>query len=518
MINLLPQPADLGLSSKFRQWRSGQTRAIMDMIDYQGRFFTQIQPTGSGKSLCYVTTAMMKGGRTLVLTSLKGLQEQLVNDFGDAPGITKIMGKSSYTCPNTRQSCEWAPCSFGTFCTKKNEGGCPYYDAIRSATDADIVVTNYAFWHANKADRLGEFDLLVCDEAHNAVNHLVDSLSLKVTRKSLATSGIAWPDRGDDLWDWTRVAYTKLDAVIKAKVQQYKSSVKGITGETFKKLHTLKQRLRVLTKQAPELWITEYFSDYITYDPLWPPEFAEDLLFRGIPTVLLTSATMGSSTLSMLGVPNVDSKVIEYPSYFPVERRPIYYIPTTKVDYRINNLGYGLWCDRIDQIISRRLDRKGIIHTVSYDRRNRITNVSDYSRYFHTHQSRDILRLLEKFKSANSPAILCSPSVVTGWDFPYDQCEYQIIGKVPFPDARRAVDKARREKDPDYSCCMAMQNLVQTCGRGMRYPDDQCENMIIDDHFQWFVRKYAKFAPKWWLDAVVTVRTIPEPPGRLGRR
>jgi len=105
--------------------------------------------------------------------------------------------------------------------------------------------------------------------------------------------------------------------------------------------------------------------------------------------------------------------------------------------------------------------------------------------------------------------------VVTGWDFPYQQCEYQIIGKIPFPDARRKVDKARREKDPDYSCCMAMQNLVQTCGRGMRYPDDQCENMIIDDHFVWFVRKYAKYAPQWWLNAVQTVKTIPEPPERL---
>jgi hypothetical protein len=49
----------------------------------------------------------------------------------------------------------------------------------------------------------------------------------------------------------------------------------------------------------------------------------------------------------------------------------------------------------------------------------------------------------------------------------------------------------------------------------MRYPDDQCENMIIDDHFVWFVRKYEKFAPRWWLDAVKTVRTIPEPPERL---
>lgn len=515
MIHTLPKPTDLGLPPKFTSWRSGQVRAILDTIDYQQRFFTQIQPTGSGKSLCYVTTAILKGCRTLILTSLKGLQEQLVADFGSSPGIAKVMGKSSYTCPKTETSCEWAPCNFGTYCRNKKEGGCPYYDAIRIATRSQIVVTNYAFWHANAADRLGEFDLLVCDEAHNAVNHLVDSLSLRVTRKSLTNTGIQWPAPGDNLWDWVRNAHNRLDDLIKCKIAEYNGKVRGITSETFKKYHALKTRLKTLTAQMPDQWVTEYFSDYITYDPLWPPEFSEKLLFRDIPMILLTSATMGASTLRMLGVPIVGSKTIEYPSYFPVQRRPVYYIPTTRVDFRITNLGYSLWCNRIDQIIGPRLDRKGIIHTVSYDRKNRITNVSEYSQYFYTHKTRDMLASLRRFRSANPPAILCSPSVVTGWDFPYQQCEYQIIGKIPFPDARRKVDKARREKDPDYSCCMAMQNLVQTCGRGMRYPDDQCENMIIDDHFVWFVRKYAKYAPQWWLNAVQTVKTIPEPPERL---
>lgn len=518
MQQLLPQPTDLGLPSKFKSWRHGQVKAIMDMIDCNNRFFTQIQPTGSGKSLCYVTAAMLKGSRTLILTSLKGLQEQLIDDFGVSPGLVKVMGKSSYTCPNTKQSCEWAPCNFGTFCPKKKEGGCPYYDAIRTACSSSIVVANYAFWHTNKPGRLGKFDFLVCDEAHNTVNHLVDSIALRITRKSLAGIDISWPTKSDDLWNWTRIAHVKLDEVIKAKILKYKSSVKGLTGETFKKFHTLKQRLKTLNKQDPKQWVTEYFSDYITYDPLWPPEFSEELLFRDIPTVLLTSATMGSSTLSMLGVPTINSKIVEYPSYFSILRRPVYYIPTTRVDFRINNLGHGLWCDRIDQIISRRLDRKGIIHTVSYDRKNRITNVSEYSKYFYTHASKGAAASIKKFKAAHTPALLCSPSVVTGWDFPYSQCEYQIIGKVPFPDARRAVDKARREKNPDYQCCMAMQDLVQACGRGMRYPDDQCETMIIDDHFSWFVKKYAKFAPKWWLNSVKTVRTIPEPPKRLEKR
>ena len=517
-LSVLPAPIDLGLPEKFRRWRSGQVRAIVDMVDYRDRFLTQIQPTGSGKSLCYVTAAMLRGGRTLILTSLKGLQDQLLRDFSDEPGLVAVKGKSAYTCPRTKQSCEWAPCNFGQFCRQRREGGCPYYDAIRKAAASDTVVANYSFWHSHKKNPLGEFDLLVCDEAHNAVNHLVDSLAARITKKSLKATTIKWPEKADNFWTWARYAHDTIDQTIKDKLKEYGAAISGLASDKFKHLHNLKMKLKTLTEQDPKQWVIEYFSDHITYDPLWPPEFAEEMLFKKIPTVLLTSATMGASTLRMLGIPDTGARTIEYPSYFPISRRPTYYIPTVRVDYRISNLGYNLWCNRIDQIIGGRLDRKGIVHTVSYDRRNRVTRVSEYSPFFYTHESRGMIESLRKFRAAPTPAVLCSPSVVTGWDFPYEQCEYQIIGKIPFPDARRKVDKERREKDPEYHCCMAMQNLVQTCGRGMRYPDDQCENMIIDDHFAWFVRKYEKFAPKWWLDAVQTARTIPVPPKRLGKR
>lgn len=512
----LPPPKDLGLPEKFQEWREGQTHAILDLVDFRNRFFVQIQPTGSGKSLCYITTALLRGGRTLILTSLKGLQDQLMDDFG-ALGIALVKGKSAYKCPNTKQSCEWAPCNFGTFCIKRKQGGCPYYDAIATAVKSPIVVTNYAFWFHNTKNPLGDFDLLVCDEAHNAVTHLTDSLSLRVTKHALAEYSIQWPEQADDLWRWARATNIRLDEIIKDKVRETSSKIKGVTSETFRSIYRLHQKFRTLEDQDPNQWVLEYFHDHITFDPLWPPEFAEAVLFKRIPTVLLTSATMGASTLSMLGVSPATTTIVEYPSYFPIERRLVYYIPTVRVDHRIDNMGYALWCDRIDQLIAPRLDRKGIVHTVSYERCKRVMNVSAHKRFLWTHSARGLMKELGKFREAMPPAVLCSPSVVTGWDFPYEECEYQIIGKIPFPDARRKVDKVRREKAPDFHCCMAMQSLVQTCGRGMRFPDDQCENFIIDDHFTWFVKKYKRFAPKWWLDAVRFVRTIPEPLEKLKR-
>jgi len=393
--------------------------------------------------------------------------------------------------------------------------GCEYYDQLELARHANIVLTNYAFWHSNRPDVLGKFDLLVCDEAHSSVNHLLDGLAVTIRRREVREVAIQWPGPGDNYWAWLEQLEAPLDDLLKHKMSQVAGLVKSIRASDFRVLYQAKQKIRRIIDAEKTQWVAEYGGDYVSFDPLWPPEFAEAYLFRGIPRVLLKSATISKEITKLLGIPTSELSFVEYPSHFPIQRRPVIHIPTARIDHRIQNAQYALWLSRIDQIISGRLDRKGIIHTVSYARRNRILNTSDYGDVFYTHESRGAQKALEAFKAAPIPAVLCSPSVVTGWDFPYDECEYQIIGKLPFPDMRREVDKERRKRDKDFGCCFAMQNLVQACGRGMRSADDSCECLVIDDHFKWFVAKYRRFAPNWFLEAVRFDRMIPEPLPKL---
>lgn len=510
----LPPPEAFGLPKKFISWRPYQPEAILSLYDSTRRFNIQNQPTGCGKTLCYITGALLLGKRTLILTSFKGLQRQLESDFGASTGLIKIMGKNAYTCRITGSSCDWGPCQLGMRCGFKREG-CVYYDQLRLAQRANIVLTNYAFWSSNLPIVLGKFDLLVCDEAHSSVNHLLDNLAITIYRKELKELSIQWPDPNIDCWRWLESIEAPIEQLLQHKIEQTASLIKSIKTTDFQTLHKTKQKIQKIIGAAKTQWITEYCGDYITFDPLWPPEFAESYLFRGIPKILLTSATINKEVTKLLGIELKDLEYTEYPSHFPINRRPVIHIPTTRVDHKIQNTEYSLWLSRIDQILSQRLDRKGIIHTVSYARRDRILNTSEYSDIFYTHGSRNINKSLNDFKAASIPAVLCSPSVVTGWDFPYEDCEYQIIGKIPFPDMRRKVDKARKDLDKDFGCYFAMQNLVQACGRGMRSRDDRCECLIIDDHFKWFVTKYKKFAPKWFLDAVRFDKTIPRPLPKL---
>ena len=167
----------------------------------------------------------------------------------------------------------------------------------------------------------------------------------------------------------------------------------------------------------------------------------------------------------------------------------------------------GQWQEtvgRIDTIISKRLDRKGIIHTTSYAYQDRILKESEHAGIMIAPKSaRETQAAIEEFRDSLAPSILVSPAVTTGFDFSYSECEYQILLKVPFIDARSPVMKARSESDKEYLPYLVAQTLVQTCGRAMRAPDDHCENFLMDQHANWFLNKpekggYRHLVPGWF--------------------
>jgi ATP-dependent DNA helicase DinG len=170
-----------------------------------------------------------------------------------------------------------------------------------------------------------------------------------------------------------------------------------------------------------------------------------------------------------------------------------------------------VWLNRVDNIIKPRLDRKGIIHTVSYARRDMVMR-SKYSGVMMTHGRADTEIAVEEFKGASSPAILVSPTMATGWDFPDDECRWQIIVKLPYPDTRGAIMKAMIEGDPSYVSYLVMQQLIQAAGRGVRSETDWCETFIIDNNITWFLRRNRKMALGWFLEAYSVERMLPRPP------
>jgi len=134
----LPPPNRLGAPARFTRWRRGQDLCLSRLIQEERRFEIENVPTGVGKTLIYMTKALLTGERTACLTSTKGLQDQIAREF---PGmVADIRGKGNYPCYGYKDvfkgyrhlllkagrrfegglpSCEEGPCFSGEECVYK---------------------------------------------------------------------------------------------------------------------------------------------------------------------------------------------------------------------------------------------------------------------------------------------------------------------------------------------------------------------------------------------------------------
>jgi Rad3-related DNA helicase len=550
-LSSLPTPVELGFPSKFAQWYDDQIVAI-DRTVFNSRRFTALNnPTGGGKSAIGMAIALLhpKVTRALYLTSTKGLQDQLITDFHGL-GLIDVRGARNYPCEAVlpgaildryrggrfTSNCDEGPCHSGVRCRyapQRDLPGirpdCTYYGAVYDARNANLVSSNYAMYFAQSefAEGLGKFDLLILDEAHNAVNELETFLTLDITKDDVKARWIG----GDSLSVWKEWA-TWYCQQLGSRIEELDHCPPANADEAQerRRMKISHRKIQRLSEIVPLDWVMETVSEYhVRFAPLRIGRYAEDVLFRGIPHVLLMSATLTRKTTQLLGIPAKDLELWESPNRFPVKQRPIICIntsPGVKVDARMSDNTKYMWMRRIDRLVDprRALSWKGIAHTVSYVRMRELYLASDHRDIMIVHDPQHLLPsgpyvftaladAVQCYKSLPGPLVLVSPSLIAGYNFPYDECRYQIIGKVPIPDTRGAIMQARVGVDEELSGYIAMEKLVQTSGRGVRIlPDDWCETFIVDDHFAtWFLKKYCKHAPKWFLDAIEHVDHFPPP-------
>lgn len=537
-------PADLGLPLKFREWRPGQDDAILDAAvslsqDGPGhRFYVSSQPTGAGKSLFYIALArLLESKRTLILTVTKALQAQLESDFGSM-GLVTIKGQANYPCVlEPGATVADGQCHAGYNCEFRNTT-CEYYGkAIPRARAAPIVAGNYDWWmYAQKFaidNPVGEFDLLIPDEAHEAPEKLAEFVSIYISGKELSDllgRNLPSIDAGIEYWTgWAK------EALREANIELESAKTERGSVTHIRRLRNLAGKLDDLSNAArwvrtdpthPNItipgqssdWVAEEHDHGITFSPIWAHGYAERFLFAGIPRVVLTSATIIPKTVSYLGLSPETFEFNERNSTFAAARRPVYSIGTIKVRFGMSRGEEMVWMNKIDSILDERPGLKTIIHTVSYKLAQFIHSNSRHRGRMMVHDNRNTVQTVDRFRRAGPGTVLVSPAVRAGWDFPYDQCELQIVAKVPFVDGRGNVLKARHKSDKNYLNYLALMSLIQSCGRGMRAADDMCETFIVDANIGWLLSacRKAKLIPKWF--RVVPVDTIPLPLARVKRR
>ena len=521
-------PTDLSLPAKFPQWRPGQWDAVYETVCSDKRFIAQNAPTGFGKSLYCQGVAALEGGRNITLTATKALQNQYLRDFD----ITDIRGRQNYPC------LEFSNCSDGRLFGCSAGSGCSASYARQQFLSSSRSVTNYDYYLASMihGDGMGSIDLLTMDEGHSAVQQLSDAIEIHLPAtpfEVLYRHFSSYPQPSI----WTLTQYRDWSRSLLPQATKYKESLKSSDRDYSKKLLGLVSRFcDILTQisRVPDDWILDNSSQKETIiAPLWPTDYAPQYLFPPqVKRVLLVSATIVPKTLSLLGITPDQYQFLSQPHTFDPRLSPVYLFGGHKVQWDNTPEQDQLLVGRVDMIVGKRLDRKAIIHSHSYDWAEKIDFMSDYGRrgmgIMITHKdAKGLSKALEDFDRATAPAILVSPSVTTGYDFPGSKCEYQIIMKMPFIDARGPVMAARVKSDPEYIPYLMSQTVVQECGRATRFPGDRCENFILDRHANWFVldkertrtkRGYRHLFPPWFIRQLVWPESFPVPPPPLPLR
>jgi len=335
----------------------------------------------------------------------------------------------------------------------------------------------------------------------------------------------SWPDK-----NWELDSYRSWAKDLGPKVVKYKELIKEGDSKLLAIVVNFSQILARIA-DVPQDWILDKSKyDETIIAPLWPTDYAEKYLFPGsVVRILLVSATIVPKTLQLLGIRESDSIFLSQDHTFDPGRSPVYLFGPHKVNAQNTEAENQIWLGRLDTIIRKRLDRKGIIHTTSYDRQKFIIQNSEHSQYMIAPmKSSEVPAALEEFKKSGPGHVLVSPSVTTGYDFPGSEAEYQILCKMPFIDSRGPIMDARCKSDEEYMPYLMAQTIVQTCGRGTRFgadpmtgnPGDRCENFILDKNANWFFNKkerrgHRHLFPPWFIRQVQYTDQLPAPPPLL---
>lgn len=530
----IPTPQECGLPERFEKWRPAQEEALSWLLSHDttasvsqrlGLPYTPKRvkalsaPVGFGKTAVVVAYALLTKRPTCFVTESRALQDQYMDLFGSI-GMVDLRGRNNYDCQMRDDfSCQEG---YAARCVYKGTVACPASQAEMRAAASSLVVTNYAKLTSSKkfGQGMAHFEQVVFDEGHEAPTALARAVQVTLHHREINERlGMDFPSPSEaeefvNWKEWASGARATCESELESAKFALRHTLNPSRVRDYLHLRNLLKKLATLATANPENWVSDGVDKGYQFDPVRFGKYAESTLLLGVPNVLVVSGTLRPKTMYMMGVTNEMMDFKEFVSDFDPKRCPIYYVPTMRVDARAKDLSM-LWV-RLDQLAARRTDRKGIVHTISFQRRDNVTAASRFaSSMLINLQGEATTSSVEEFRASRPGTIFVTPSVGAGFDFPLTECEWQFVCKIPFPDGRAKIHKARQEDDKEYGAYQAANKLQQTFGRGMRSHVDQCENFICDDHMQWFVGRYKHLFSKSFHRFYRVVTTLPPPLPKL---
>lgn len=501
----------------FKKPRIHQLETISEIkyaIDKGYKYIVLEAGTGTGKSVIAATLAEMYGS-TYILTITKQLQDQYQRDFKDL-GFKVVKGRGNFKCKkyaeeNIKNRCDEGRCilegyNCGYSIKRKSldkinkSSSCEYEYQKWVAINSDVVISNYhyMFLELNYNQDFNKRKLLVCDEAHNLEDTIMQQLKLEFSRKELKEYGMNLSkDLVARLNDGNYINWIEFIKKIKERYSKEYEKIKELKKSNVgDKIAYLKRRIEDCSRfikhirHDPQKWIFDYDSYYgvCEFKPIQVDNYAEKNLFDYADTCLFMSATILDYKLfaKWLGINENEIYAIRRESPFEVDRNPIKTYSDFNMSYNKLSQSAQESIPAIKEILDLHKNDKGIIHTVSHQCKSFLMKNLDNDRLI-DHKTYNRARQLKKFKKSKKPLVLISPSMNEGVDLPGSQCRFQIIYKIPYPSLADKQTKLRKNIDKQWYEYKTALALVQTYGRGMRYEKDYCKTYFIDSRLTSFV-------------------------------
>jgi Rad3-related DNA helicase len=250
-------------------------------------------------------------------------------------------------------------------------------------------------------------------------------------------------------------------------------------------------------------WVSECVDHDIVLTPISPRKYIKEVILDKNTKNIFMSATILDYEFFVKEHDLDPAKTcfVSCESTFPVENRPILYIPVGKLEY--NNIEKSMkpFAEAVKAILKEHKNEKGVIFASSYAQtRELIEQVGDKRLITHTN-AKDKPEMMEKHEKSKNTVIV-SPTIHEGVDLVGDLSRFQIVLKIPFPSLGSLSIKRRAELYPDwYSYCTALL-LIQCTGRSVRSDTDWATSYILDSNFGWWYKRNKKMFPKYWSDAL----------------
>jgi len=530
----------------------------LDFIDQEykknkeTRFFLLNLPTGSGKSYLslmisqWYLSNVNATAKFDIITNTKILQDQYINTY---ESINDLKGKENYEC--SQYGCSCAQGAEFNRLNKTTCEYCPHAGARDGFISGKISLTNFYLYtlyqlYMTKMMETRGANVLIVDEAHSLDSVMSDFISIKITeflikklKFSNETQLIKELKSINNISEYVEYLrnlqgeiITTINDVEKLMGRQ-KRTVKSIKRENsvnkviggknsdVKLMQVITDLLQYQSKieiflneykNNPNNWVLE--SNYnektkqkeLSLEPIWAFDYLDKYVFSKYDMVFLMSATILDKNL-FCHLNGIDvSKALYYSidSPFPIQNRPIYYMPLGKMSFKMKEETFKNYVPFIQKLLTKYKDKKGVIHTNSFEISSWISrDVKNPRLVYHDSENKDYV--LQEHFSSEKDTVIVSPSMSTGISFDDDKARFQIICKVPYPSLASQKNKLRMKMNPDWYSFMTVSGLIQSYGRIVRSLEDSGDTIIIDGSFGDIMKYSGHLLPNWFQNAIKKV-------------